>query len=222
MALENTYYIRTFGCQMNEHDSETMAGMLDTLGYTEAGTVSEAKIMIINTCSVRDNADKSFFGSLGQLKKYKIQEPERIVVVGGCMMQQDHLLDEVNKKYPWVDIVFGTHNIHELPQLIEETIRDRLDRDQLARDQSAGGRSAGERPRQQIRVLTKREGIVENLPSKRGNPYKALVDIMYGCNNFCSYCIVPYTRGREISRDESEIIREVKGLVESGVMEIML
>jgi tRNA-2-methylthio-N6-dimethylallyladenosine synthase len=199
--IQDTYHIKTFGCQMNEHDSETMAGMLDQLGYQEVEAPEQAQVLIINTCSVRDNADKSFFGALGQWKKLKTQEGGRVVCVGGCMMQQEHIVKEIQSKYPWVDVVFGTHNLHQLPELIGEVQREH---------------------KRKICVWDQAEEMVEGLPAKRLHSHKALVDIMYGCNNFCTYCIVPHTRGRERSRKAEDILQEVRELVRDGVREIML
>lgn len=201
MKKAKTYYIKTFGCQMNEHDSEIIAGMLELEGYSEAISQEEAEIFIINTCSVRDNADKSFFGALGQLKKYKTPDAPRIICVGGCMMQQPHILQQVNKRYPWVDVIFGTHNIHQLPDLIEK---------------------AKQNTKTLIDVWEASEETVEGLPAKRLHPYKALVNVTFGCNNYCTYCIVPYTRGRERSRGHDEIINEIRELAEKGVREVML
>ncbi len=186
---------------MNEHDSETIAGLLIQEGMASADKAGEADIVIINTCSVRENADKSFFGTLGQFKKKKEQNPEFIVCVGGCMMQQQHIVDSLKKKYPWVDIVFGTHNLQELPGLIKNV---KYEKSRL------------------VDVWEEAGDIIEGLPAKRLFKHKAYVNIMYGCDNFCSYCIVPYTRGRERSRKPGDIVDEVKKLVEDGVIEITL
>lgn len=186
---------------MNEHDSETLAGMLTELGYIKNNNKKEADIAIINTCSVRENADKRFFGTLGQLKKVKEDRPGVVVAVCGCMMQQQHIIDTLKAKYPWVDLVFGTHNIHEFPRLLTNVLNER---NKVVEIWENGGE------------------IVEGLPSKREYSFKAYVDIMYGCNNFCTYCIVPYTRGRERSRRPEEIVNEVRGLAADGVKEITL
>lgn len=196
-----SYFIQTFGCQMNEHDSETLAGMLLERGYVPAKTKLDADITILNTCSVRENADKRFFGTLGQLKKVKEVRSSFIVAVCGCMMQQQHIIDTLKSKYPWVDLTFGTHNIHKFPQLLENVISERKKIVDIWKD---GGE------------------IVEGLPSKRVYDFKAFVNVIYGCNNFCTYCIVPFTRGRERSRRPEEIIAEVKQLVASGAKEITL
>jgi len=195
------FHIITFGCQMNEHDSETMAGMLNQKGFEAEEDKDNSDIVIINTCSVRENADNRFFGTLGQLKKIKEKNPEFVACVCGCMMQQQHIIDEVKSKYPWVDLVFGTHNIHQFPQLLDNVINER---------------------KKIVNVWEDGGAIVEGLPAKRLYDFKALVNIMYGCNNFCTYCIVPYTRGRERSRRPEEIIKEVKGLIETGAKEIVL
>ena len=199
--IKKSFHIQTFGCQMNEHDSETLAGMLEELGYVDNKNKKEADIAIINTCSVRENADKRFFGTLGQLKKVKEDRPEVVVAVCGCMMQQQHIIDTLKAKYPWVDLIFGTHNIHEFPKLLTNVLNER---EKIVDVWEDGG------------------DIVEGLPARRMYPFKAYVNIMYGCNNFCTYCIVPYTRGRERSRRPEEIVSEVQSLAASGVKEITL
>lgn len=199
--INKSFHIQTFGCQMNEHDSETLAGMLEELGYHGIQNKKEADVAIINTCSVRENADKRFFGTLGQLKKAKEDRPDMVVAVCGCMMQQQHIIDTLKAKYPWVDLIFGTHNIHEFPRLLTNVLNER---------------------NKVVDVWDDGGDIVEGLPVKREYPFKAYVNIMYGCNNFCTYCIVPFTRGRERSRRPEEIVNEVKELAASGVREIML
>lgn len=186
---------------MNEHDSETLAGILETLGYDESSDKKSADIVIINTCSVRDNADKRFFGTLGALKQARSTNPNMIIGICGCMMQQPHIIETIKKKYPWVDLIFGTHNIHEFPKLLTNSMNQK---------------------NKVIDVWEDGTEIVEGLPTKRLYPFKALVNIMYGCNNFCTYCIVPYTRGRERSRRPEEIIKEVAELAQSGTKEITL
>lgn len=186
---------------MNDHDSETMAGLLENMGYCEADEPEGADVIIINTCSVRENAHNSFFGVLGQYKKKKKKNEALIIGVAGCMMQQDILVKQVKTKYPFVDFIFGTYNIHELPDLVQESMLLK---------------------KTNVRVLPERESIQEGLPVKRKYPFRALVDITYGCNNFCSYCIVPYTRGREVSRVPEDILSEVRNAVKSGTKEVML
>ncbi|MCQ2548050.1 MAG: tRNA (N6-isopentenyl adenosine(37)-C2)-methylthiotransferase MiaB [Clostridia bacterium] len=196
------FHISTFGCQMNEHDSEIMAGLLLEAGYEMAKSRSEADIVIFNTCSIRENADKRFFGTLGQLKKTKMARKDDFTVcVCGCMPQQKHITDTIKAKYPWVDIVFGTHNIERLPALLANWEKDHSS---------------------QIEVLEDREAISEKLPACRLYRHKSYVNITYGCDNFCTYCIVPYTRGREKSRSAQAIIGERKDLVADGVKEVML
>ena len=195
------YNIITFGCQMNEHDSETIAGMLQEKGCVETMSRDDSDITIINTCSVRENADKRFFGTLGQLTKLKEKNPEYVACVCGCMMQQQHIIDTIKSKYPWVDIIFGTHNIHRFPELLEKVYSEKKKIAETFEDS---------------------DQIVEGLPAKRLYKHKSFVNIMYGCNNFCTYCIVPYTRGREKSRKPEDIVREITGLVADGVKEVTL
>ena len=199
--MSRTFHITTFGCQMNEHDSEVIDGLLTERGFSSVRERKDASIVIINTCSVRDNADKRFFGTLGQLKKRKESDPSFIVCVCGCMMQQQRVVDTIKAKYPWVDVIFGTNSIHHIPELIEKVASEK---------------------EKVVDIIENTEEIVEGLPAKRLFDHKALVNIMFGCNNFCTYCIVPYTRGREKSRAPEAIVTEVKGLVADGVKEIML
>ena len=201
-SSDKKFHITTFGCQMNEHDSETIAGMLIEKGYQQAKDRKDANIVIFNTCSIRENADKRFFGTLGQLKKKKMEQRENFTVcVCGCMMQQQHIIDTLKAKYPWVDIIFGTHNLHELPVLLDNLYNEK---------------------QKQLSVLQEGGEIVEGLPAERLFKHKAFVNIMYGCNNFCTYCIVPYTRGRERSRKPDDILREIRKLAADGVKEVML
>ena len=186
---------------MNEHDSETMAGLLLEMGMTRLENRDDADIEIMNTCSVRENADKHFFGTLGQLKHRKEDNPEFLICVSGCMMQQQTVIDTLKAKYPWVDIVIGTHNIHMLPELIQKVSEEKS---------------------KLIEVWPDTDTIVEGLPAERLFKHKALVNITFGCNNFCTYCIVPYTRGREKSRTPKAIISEIENLAADGVREVML
>lgn len=202
MSDKKTFHITTFGCQMNEHDSETLAGMLIEKGYVPAAERKDANIVIFNTCSIRENADKRFFGTLGQLKRRKTEQRENFTVcVCGCMMQQQHIIDTIKAKYPWVDVIFGTHNLHQLPELLDNLYREK---------------------HKQLAIWEEGGEIVEGLPAKRLFKHKAFVNIMYGCNNFCTYCIVPYTRGRERSRIPEDILKEVQALAADGVKEITL
>lgn len=197
---------------MNEHDSETISGMLQQRGYIEVPEKNESDITIINTCSIRENADKRFFGTLGQLKKIKEKNPEYVTCVCGCMMQQDHIVQELKQKYPWVDIIFGTHNICEFPDMLEEVYERR----------SKATERTKNRDLRIHRVYEDTDKIAEGLPAKRLYKHKSFVNIMFGCNNFCTYCIVPYTRGREKSRKPEDIISEIKALVSDGVKEVTL
>ena len=196
-----TYAIETMGCQMNERDSETIAGLLEQMGYAAADEFKNADVIVVNTCSVRENADNRFFGMLGHVKHVKLVRPDVIVAVCGCMMQQEHITKQIRDKHAWVDLIFGTHNIDALPEMIEEVLRTKKPADF---------------------ILQERASLAEGLPARRLYTFKASVNIMYGCNNFCTYCVVPYTRGREISRDAENILSEVRGLAAAGTKEILL
>jgi tRNA-2-methylthio-N6-dimethylallyladenosine synthase len=198
---QKTYFIQTFGCQMNEHDSETIAGMLEEAGYVENSVREQADVVVMNTCSVRENADNRFFGQLGVIKKIKEKNPDAIVAVCGCMMQQEHIIQRIKAKYSWVDIIFGTMNLHEFPKLLAE---------------------CSEKRKKVMSVYKEQEKIIEGLPVHRKFKHKSFVNIMNGCNNFCTYCIVPYTRGRERSRTPEEIVSEITALVDDGVKEVTL
>ncbi len=213
--MSRTFNIITFGCQMNEHDSEIISGLLQQRGYVCVGEESrpDADMVIINTCSIRENADKRFFGTLGQLKKMKERNPEFVVCVCGCMMQQDHLIKKVRQSYPWVDVIFGTHNIHEFPGMLDEMYAAREEKVSNNRSSRETGVT---------RVYPDSDTIVEGLPAARLYRHKSFVNIMYGCNNFCTYCVVPYTRGREKSRRPGDIVAEVGNLAADGVREITL
>jgi tRNA-2-methylthio-N6-dimethylallyladenosine synthase len=196
-----TYHILTYGCQMNEHDSEKISGMLTSIGYEETDENINADLVIFNTCLIRENAELKFFGKLGEIKGLKRNNPDMLVAVCGCMMQNEDLRQKVIKKYSFVDIIFGTNTIHELPALIY---------------------SAEVHKNKNIDIIENTELIYENMPKQRKFKYKALVNITYGCNNFCTYCVVPYVRGREKSREPLEIINEVKALALDGCKEITL
>ena len=195
------YKIITFGCQMNENDSEKLAGMLNTLDYIPIEDEEKADIIILNTCSVRENAEFKLFGNLGKYKPLKKKRPNLILAVCGCMMQQKSIVNKVLEKYKQVDLVFGTHNLHEFPELLANVQQS----SQIVVD-----------------VWEKGGDIIEDMPMERSYQHKAFVTIMYGCNNFCSYCIVPYTRGRERSREPEKIIKEVVHLAENGCKELTL
>lgn len=191
----------TLGCQMNAHDSEKLEGMLDEMGYERTQEETEADFIIYNTCCVRENAELKVYGKLGWLKHYKKQNPNAVVALCGCMMQQDTVLETIRQKYRHVDLVFGTFNLYKLPELMK------------TREES--GCTVFD-------IWQENQEVVEDLPSIRHFPYKASVNIMFGCNNFCSYCIVPYVRGRERSRTPEDILAEVRKLAADGVKEVML
>ena len=199
--MSKNYHIITYGCQMNEHDSENIAGMLEALDYSHTPNPEEADVVVMNTCSVREHADKRFFGMLGQFKKQKKNNPNFIICICGCMPQQPHIVEEIRKSFSWVDIVFGTQTIAEFPNLLMERIRT---------------------GKKQFSIIANNETIPEEKESKREFAHKALVNITYGCNNFCTYCIVPYTRGREKSRSLRAVKQEIINLVNDGVKEVML
>ncbi|MBP2027059.1 tRNA-2-methylthio-N6-dimethylallyladenosine synthase [Acetoanaerobium pronyense] len=196
------YYIVTWGCQMNEHDSENLTGMFDLMGLTPGENEEDADIIIYNTCAVRENAELKVYGNLSHLKKIKKIKEHLVIAVCGCMMQQSHIVDEIKKKYPHVSLVFGTHNLYKFPELLTNFLSS--NQGTLIDVWDIDGR------------------IVEGLPTYRKKEVKSFVNIMYGCNNFCSYCIVPYTRGRERSREPKDIVTEVESLVKDGVKEITL
>ena len=194
------YYILTMGCQLNENDSEKLIGIMEKMGYTKSKDIKNADLYVINTCCVRENAEEKLFGKLGELKKIK-ENKNIIIAIGGCMMQEEHITEKIKKSYPFVDVVFGTHTLHKFPEDLyiaitkNKKIKDVIDID-------------GE--------------IYEGLPVKRSSNRQASVIIMYGCNNFCSYCIVPYVRGRERSRKPEDILNEIKELAKEGYREITL
>ncbi|MBO4360321.1 MAG: tRNA (N6-isopentenyl adenosine(37)-C2)-methylthiotransferase MiaB [Eubacteriaceae bacterium] len=198
--MSDKYYILTFGCQMNENDSEHIAGILTEKGYERTDNVREATVAVINTCSIRENADDKFFGNLGDLKGVKRENPNMILCVCGCMMQQQIFVDRIREKFPYVDIIFGTHNIADFGNLLDEFLESR---------------------KKIVRIMDS-SPVIEGVPLRREYRHRAYVSITYGCDNFCTYCIVPYTRGREKSREADDIISEVKCLAEDGVKEIML
>lgn len=195
------FYSLAMGCQMNAHDSEKLEGMLDEMGYERTNEETEADFVVYNTCCVRENAEQKVYGKLGWLKHYKKERPEIMIALCGCMMQQDTVLKTLRAKYRHVDIVFGTFNLYKLPELMNT----RMESGETVYD-----------------IWQEHEDIVEDLPSIRHYPYKASVNIMFGCNNFCSYCIVPYVRGRERSRTPEDILAEVQKLAADGVKEIVL
>lgn len=195
------YYIETLGCQMNAKDSEKLAGILNQIGYVPVENEQEADFVLYNTCTVRENANMKIYGHLGYLNSLKKKNKDLKIALCGCMMQEKDEVETVKTKYRFVDIVFGTHNIFKLAEL-------------MYRNSQEG--------KMVVEILEGTDKIVEDLPADRKYPFKSGVNIMYGCNNFCSYCIVPYVRGRERSREPEDIICEIKRLVEDGVKEVML
>lgn len=195
-----SYHVVTYGCQMNAHDSEKIAGMLEEMGMAPAEKREEADFVIFNTCCVRENAERRALGNVTWLKEVRKQKPELLIAVCGCMIQEPGMAETILKQYKFVDLAFGTANLHKLPELIYETLNS--------------GR--------QVVSVEDRDVIAEGLPVRRLRNDAAYVTIMYGCDNFCSYCIVPYVRGRERSRDPETILREAEGLAKAGVKEIML
>ena len=194
------YHILTMGCQLNENDSEKLCGMLEQMGYTKSENQTKADIVLFNTCCVRENAEERLFGKLGELKKLK-EEKGIIIAIGGCMMQEKHITDKIKQSYPFVDILFGTHTLHKFPEDLYKVLVEK---------------------RKQEDIIDIDGEIYEGLPIKRESKFKASVTIMNGCNNFCSYCIVPYVRGRERSRAPKDIIDEVEDLAKKGYKEITL
>ncbi len=201
-----TFCVVTFGCQMNARDSEKLVGILERIGYVKTER-EDADLVIYNTCTVRDNANTRVYGRLGKLKNYKLKNPNMIIALCGCMMQETSVIDKIQKQYGFVDLIFGTHNIFKFAQLLVTCLK-------LRKEKESG--------QMLVDIWKDTDLIVENLPNERKYSFKSGVNIMYGCNNFCSYCIVPYVRGRERSRKPQDIIDEIKGLVADGVVEIML
>lgn len=199
MENKKHFYINTFGCQMNKHDSERIAGMLQQEGYELTNCLEEANLVVFNTCTVRDHADRKLYGHLQHLKQWKTENKDRIIAVGGCLAQKEG--KRIQEKIPYLDIVFGTHNLGKFPHLLNEYRKSSTPLCELS---------------EELEVMP------SNLPCQREYPFKAWVTITVGCNNYCSYCIVPYVRGREISRPLEDIIKEVEFLVEDGVIEITL
>ena len=195
-----TFHVTTFGCQMNARDSEKLVGILERIGYVETDT-EDADFVIYNTCTVRENANNKVYGRLGILQNYKKKNPHMLIGLCGCMMQETVVVEKLKESYRFVDLIFGTHNIYKFAELIV---------------------TAMESDSMTIDIWKDTDQIVEDLPVERKYSFKSGVNIMFGCNNFCSYCIVPYVRGRERSREPKEIIREIEQLVADGVVEVML
>ena len=194
------YFIRTYGCQMNLHESEKLAGLLENAGYTLADEPESADVILFVTCCIRENAEQKVYGHIGSLKQYKAENPNVVIAVGGCMTQQKGAAEKLKKKFPFVDVIFGTHNLCDFMRLLEEK----------------SGR------KKTLIEITEEDSESENTPMTRSSFPNAWVNVIYGCNNFCTYCIVPYVRGREKSRTIPDVVAEVKKLVESGYKEITL
>ena len=195
------YFLKTYGCQMNVHDSENIKAMLEDMSFTESEHMEDADIIILNTCAIRENAHNKMFGFLGRVKHLKEKNNNIICGISGCMAQEETVVNSIKDKYKWVDIVFGTHNLHKLPNILEEAIKSK---------------------EQQIEVFSIEGNVYENIPVKRDSKYKAWVNIMFGCDKFCTYCIVPYTRGKQRSRMPEDILNEIKELKKNGYKEVTL
>ncbi|MBQ2946624.1 MAG: tRNA (N6-isopentenyl adenosine(37)-C2)-methylthiotransferase MiaB [Bacilli bacterium] len=195
------YFLKTYGCQMNVHDSENIKAILEDMSFEETVQMEDADIIILNTCAIRENAHNKMFGFLGRVKHLKQNKKDIICGICGCMAQEETVVDDLKNKYKWVDIVFGTHNIHKLPEILEESIN---------------------KQKQEVEVFSIEGDVYEGIPVKRDSLVKAWVNIQYGCDKFCTYCIVPYTRGKQRSRLPIDIINEVKQLVKDGYKEVTL
>ena len=197
------YCVITYGCQMNVHDSENISAIMEDMGYSKSLDYLDSDVIIINTCAIRENAHNKVFGMLGRIKHYKENTDKNVVTVFcGCMAQEEVICNEIHDKYKWIDIVMGTHNIHKLPLYLENVLDKESSTD--------------------FEVFSIEGGVYENVPVKRDSKYKAWINIMYGCDKFCTYCIVPYTRGKQRSRMPEDIINEVNNLVKNGYKEVTL
>ena len=201
LGLGKKYFVKTYGCQMNEHDTENIKAILEDMSFTETSDMNNADLILLNTCAIRENAHNKVFGMIGRIKHLKGSRPNIIAGICGCMAQEENVVNEILEKYNWLDIVFGTHNIYNLPNILYETINKKD---------------------LEVEVLSIEGDVVENIPVKRDSKYKAWVNIMYGCDKFCTYCIVPYTRGKQRSRKKEFILEEVEQLVKDGYKEVTL
>lgn len=201
IGLNKKYFIKTYGCQMNEHDSEMISAILEDMGFLKVLDYEKADLIILNTCAIRENAHNKTFGMLGRIKHLKQVKPDLIVGLAGCMSQEESVVNEIISKYKWMDFVFGTHNIHKLPEILKKHIDTK---------------------KLEVDVWSNEGNVIEGIPSKRDSEIKAWVNIMYGCDKFCTYCIVPYTRGKQRSRLPEDIIEEVKNLIKEGYKEVTL
>ena len=201
IGVGKTYHIITYGCQMNVHDSENISAIMEEMGYSFCDDMNKSDVIILNTCAIRENAHNKVKGMLGRIKHLKETKEDVITVLCGCMAQEEEIANMLKDKYKWVNIVFGTHNIHMLPEYLKNTL---------------------ETKKQELEVFSCEGDVIENVPVKRDSKYKAWVNIMYGCDKFCTYCIVPYTRGKQRSRRHEDIINEVIDLVNNGYKEVTL
>ena len=201
IGKNKTYHIITYGCQMNVHDSENISAIMEEMGYKKNDDMDSSDVIILNTCAIRENAHNKVKGMLGRIKHLKEEKNDVITVLCGCMAQEEEIANMLKDKYKWVNIVFGTHNIHMLPKYLENTINSQ---------------------KQELEVFSIEGDVIENIPVKRDSKYKAWVNIMYGCDKFCTYCIVPYTRGKQRSRRHEDILEEVNSLVRDGYKEVTL
>ena len=201
IGINKKYLIYTYGCQMNVHDSENISAIMEEMGYTKCDAMEDADVIIMNTCAIRENAHNKVMGMLGRIKHLKEIKSDIITIFCGCMAQEEGIANELKNKYKWVDLVMGTHNIHKLPLYLDNVLTTK---------------------KQDIEVFSIEGDVIEGLPVKRDSKYKAWVNIMYGCDKFCTYCIVPYTRGKQRSRLPEDILNEVKELVRDGYQEVTL
>ena len=201
LGLNKKYFIKTYGCQMNEHDTENIKAILEDMKFTETDKMENADLILLNTCAIRENAHNKVFGMAGRVKHLKESKPDIIFGICGCMAQEENVVDEILSKHKWIDVVFGTHNIHKLPSILKDAMASN---------------------KTEVEVYSIEGDVYENIPVKRDSKYKAWVNIMYGCDKFCTYCIVPYTRGKQRSRNPEYILDEVKNLKEHGYMEVTL
>lgn len=201
IGINKKYHVITYGCQMNVHDSENISAILEDMKYTNTDNMDEADVIVINTCAIRENAHNKVVGMLGRIKHLRETKKDIITIFCGCMAQEESIANMIKDKYKWVDIVFGTHNIHKLPIYLSDLYKNR---------------------KQEIEVYSIEGSVYEGIPVKRDSKYKAWVNIMYGCDKFCTYCIVPYTRGKQRSRLPEDILKEVEELKKDGYMEVTL
>ena len=201
LGKNKKFFLKTYGCQMNEHDSENIKGMLNMMQFTETEEMEEADLILLNTCSIRENAHNKAFGMLGRIKHLKETNPNIVVGLCGCMAQEEGVISEILQKYRFLNFVFGTHNLDDLPKLVAEGLKG---------------------SKLNIDVLSVEGDIVETMPVTRDSKYKAYINIIYGCDKFCTYCIVPYTRGKQRSRLKEDILKEVEELIQEGYQEITL